>query len=222
MARVLVIPDLHIPFEHKRALDFCCRVRDKFKCDTYVQEGDLFDQYSMSRYPKDPDAMNAKDEFNLSKTRVSRWIKEFPKMVITTGNHCVRILKRIRDAGIPPSMLVKTFNTLWGLPDSWKFINRYVVDGVTYIHGAKSGEYAHANTARDERSNIVIAHTHSTGGVHWTANYKSAMFGMNVGCLIDETTYAFFYANEMTRRPVLGCGVIIDGFPTFIPMGVSK
>lgn len=218
MSRVLVIPDLHIPFVHKKALDFCCRLRDKYKCDTIVQLGDLFDQYAVSRYPKDPDAMTTREEFTKSNIIASRWVKEFPKMTITIGNHCVRLFKRIRDAGIPSNMLIKSFNTLWNLPDTWKWVDRFKKDGVTFIHGAKSGEYAHANTARDNRCNTVIGHTHSTGGVHYTSSFENTIFGMNCGCLIDDKTYAFAYANELTRRPVLGAGIVIDGKPTWEAM----
>jgi hypothetical protein len=218
MSNVLYIPDLHIPFEHRDALRFVCKVRDKYKCDTIIQGGDLFDNYAWSRYIKDPDSLTPRREFNISKARIKYWVKEFPVMTITTGNHCIRLMKKLKEVGIPADMIKQSFNDLWGVPDTWKWVDRYKFDGILYIHGAKSGEYAHVNNAKDMRCNTISCHTHSSGGIHFLANYEKNIFGMNGGCLVNDKTYAFYYANEFTRRPVLGCGVVIDGYPQFIPL----
>lgn len=46
------------------------------------------------------------------------------------------------------------------------------------------------------------------------------IFGLSTGCGIDEAAYAFAYGGEMRRKPVLGCGVIVDEGKAayFIPM----
>lgn len=39
---------------------------------------------------------------------------------------------------------------------------------------------------------------------------------MNVGCGLDITAYAMAYAKPFPVRPVLGCGVVLDGsYATF-------
>ena len=40
MSRILVIPDLQVPFQHKYALTFLKRVRDQYKTDTVICVGD--------------------------------------------------------------------------------------------------------------------------------------------------------------------------------------
>lgn len=215
---ILCIPDTHIPFQHKNALKFTCKVRDKYKIDRVVFMGDLTDQYSLSRYAKDPDALTTTHEFDLSKKEISRWIKEFPKAQVVIGNHESRIVKRLADVGIPSNLLFKTFNELWDIPKTWVWDHEVFLDGITFIHGVKSGPNAHILTAKDYRTSTVVAHTHSTLAVNWMSGPTDSIFAMNSGCLIDERAMAFKYASEMTSRPVLGCGVIIDGNPIVIKM----
>ena len=54
----------------------------------------------------------------------------------------------------------------------------------------------------------VIGHTHSSAGVHYTANERDTIFGMNVGCGIDVKRYAFAYGKDFPRKPIISCGVV--------------
>lgn len=218
MSNILHIPDLHIPFHHKKALSFVARVRDKYKCDKVILGGDVFDQYSMSRYGKDADALTTREEFERAKYEIQRWVKVFPKVEITTGNHDIRLIKRLSEVGIPANLLMKTFNEIWELPKTWTWHDQIIKDDIVFIHGVKSGMYAHINTARDYRKSTVICHTHSSLGVHHLTGPSDSIFAMNTGCLIDDKTYAFAYATDFTSRPVLGCGVITNGVPQVIRM----
>jgi len=218
MSRVLCIPDLHSPFIHKRALKFCRTINEEYSCDRVVIVGDLFDQYCFSRYAKDPDSLSPRSEIEKAKRQIHSWVEAFPSVDITYGNHDMRLFKRLRESNIPPDMFVKSYNKIFGLPDTWRWSDKITVDRVLYMHGSKAGEYSHVNIAKDLRRSVVSGHTHSSGGVHYISSYDDTIFGMNVGCLIDSNCYAFAYASEMTRQPVLGAGVIIDGFPTFIPL----
>jgi hypothetical protein len=56
---VLVIPDLHCPFEHPDALEFLRAVKKRFMPSVFVCLGDEIDAHAFSRYPKDPDGMSA-------------------------------------------------------------------------------------------------------------------------------------------------------------------
>src|SRR5574343_1995749 len=92
---VLVISDLHIPFENKDALSFCLDVYHKYKCDDVVSIGDLFDVYSLSRYTKSPSGFNVTDEFKTAKEKIKQWVKYFPKITCLVGNHEARINKKL-------------------------------------------------------------------------------------------------------------------------------
>jgi hypothetical protein len=218
MANVLHIPDLHSPFIHKHALKFVKKVYKDYGCDTVIFGGDVFDQYSWSRYPTDPNVLTGRQEFKRAKRQIASWVDVFPEVTITTGNHDLRFFKRLKESRIPEEMVVHNFNEIWGLPDTWNWVNQYKIDNVIYMHGARSGENAHVTNAKDNRCSTVSCHTHSTGGVEYMANRENQIFAMNTGCLVNDREVGFAYANDLTRRPVLGCGVILDGFPVFVPL----
>jgi hypothetical protein len=45
---------------------------------------------------------------------------------------------------------------------------------------------------------------------------------MRVGCMIDDESLAFEYNKTTLQRPVIGCGIIINGQPSLIPMVLNK
>ena len=45
---------------------------------------------------------------------------------------------------------------------------------------------------------------------------------MMVGCLIDDKALAFEYNKTTVGRPIIGCGIIIEGQPMLIPMILDK
>ena len=45
---------------------------------------------------------------------------------------------------------------------------------------------------------------------------------MNVGCGIDAKAYAFNYGKDSRKKPILSCGVVIDGKPYLEIMTLDK
>jgi hypothetical protein len=41
---------------------------------------------------------------------------------------------------------------------------------------------------------------------------------MTIGCLIDDASLAFAYNKNTLKRPIIGCGAILDGQPKLLPM----
>jgi hypothetical protein len=49
------------------------------------------------------------------------------------------------------------------------------------------------------------------------------IFGLNVGCGIDIDSYAMEYGRPFSKRPTLGCGVVIGGQAgLFVPMPLGS
>lgn len=213
---VLIVSDLHIPFEHKNALKFVSNTYKNYNCNEIVFIGDVFDVYSLSKYTKSPSSYNVIDEFNLSIKKIKEWSKEFPIAKCVLGNHEIRINKKLTENGIPKEF-IKTFNELWELPNTWKWKYEFIINNIHYLHGNRDGMYSHVNIARDIRESVVTGHTHSSGGTHFLSNFSNTIFAMNVGCLINKDSYAFNYSGEQSRKQVLGCGVVLNNFPIFIP-----
>jgi hypothetical protein len=221
-SRILVIPDMQIPFEHKDSLPFIQAVAEHYETDIVVNVGDEVDQMGLSRFDPDPDAPGPGPELKLAKKHLAKWYEAFPEMFICESNHTARVYKAAYMAGIPEDYL-RTVPEWLGAPEGWEWANSWEIDGIKFEHGdAQGGMHAAMNLAMRNRKSTVIGHHHSHGGVRYMANDDEMIFGMNVGCLIDFHSIAFRYAKMAAYKPTLGCGVIIEGVPHFIPMFTTK
>lgn len=219
--RVLVIPDLQCPFEHKDALPFMSAVADAVEPTSVVCIGDSMDAHALSRWAHDPDGYSAGHEYQSALAHLHPWYDRFPIVKEVISNHNERIAKRVFDAGIPRAMM-KTYEDVMEYPEGWSIHPWVEVGGVLYEHGhAHGGMYAARNAAACNGQSTVIGHHHSHGSVFYIANRKRMIFGMNVGCLIDINAYAFAYAAESKFKPTLGCGVVLHGVPYFVPMLIN-
>src|SRR3989337_1415405 len=93
--RVLVIPDLQCPFEHKQAIPFLLAIKNRFKTSRVVCIGDSMDAHAMSRWAHDPDGMSAGDEYMASLRSLRKLYKAFPNAQEVVSNHNDRIAKRV-------------------------------------------------------------------------------------------------------------------------------
>ncbi len=69
---------------------------------------------------------------------------------------------------------------------------------------------------------FVQGHHHGTFEVIYNGTPDALNWGMSVGCLIDDHQLAFAYNKNTLKRPVIGCGAIIDGQPRLLPMVMAK
>lgn len=207
---VLIIADLHLPYEHKRYLDFVVEIRDRCKCGTVVQIGDLVDHHAISFHTPDPEAPGPADEMKKVDKKLPAWFKAFPKVKICKGNHDIRPSRKGKTVGLP-MRLFKPFNERWNMPKGWEYDYEYVINNVLYKHGTGSGsKFSHVLAAERARMSTVIGHTHSVCGVEYLASSRDCIFGMNVGSGIDRKSFAFAYGNDFPRKPIISCGIVTD------------
>lgn len=222
MSVVLVIPDLHIPFHHTDALPFLKAVKRKYKPTNVVNLGDFEDWHSISMHDHDPDGMSPGAELTKLRELSKPFMKLFPDMLTCTSNHGSLPFRRAFKFGMP-SQLIKSYKEILQAPKGWKWADSWEIDGVIYEHGDPfSGQNAALKAAEQNMQSTVIGHVHSFAGIQYSANSKCLIFGFNCGCLIDRSAYAFAYAKKIKRKPILGCGIVIDGIPTFIPMQLNR
>jgi len=219
---VLVIPDLQIPYEHPDALAFMLAVRDHVGTDQVVCIGDEVDQMALSSFDPDPDGPGAGPELKKALRRLKKWYTEFPNVLVATSNHTGRVQKKAFKAGIPEAYL-RPVEDWMQAPPGWSWHDSFEIDGVRYEHGdAQGGMYAARNICIKNRQSTVIGHHHSNAGIAYVANESEMIFGMNVGCLVDIGAIAFKYARLNAFKVTLGCGVVLEGVPFFIPMLLKK
>lgn len=216
--RVLVIPDLQIPYEHPDSLPFLEEVYFAIEATKVACIGDEVDQMALSMFDPDPEGMGPGPELRVALDRLKYWYQSFPEVQVATSNHTGRIQKKAFKAGIPDAYL-RPIEEWMQAPEGWSWHDSFEIDGVRYEHGdAQGGMYAARNLALRNRQSTVIGHHHAHGGVFYVSNHTNTIFGMNVGCLVDNSSIAFKYGRLSAYKPTLGCGVVIEGIPFFVPM----
>ena len=221
MSRVLVIGDTHAPCMHPGYPDFLHSIFDQWQCDRIIHIGDLVDWASINYHPKAPSLKNSELEFEQAMKQVQILYSLFPNVDWLIGNHDALSERQALDVGLP-KLVLKDYTKLWRV-DNWKAYPRYAdlfVDGVIYRHGDKGrgGLMPAFFNAQSEFRSCVQGHYHSSAGVMYGANQKCRYFGLQVGCGVDIKKAAMEYGVKYAKRPVLGCGVVIDGTPMFEPM----
>ena len=215
-SRVLIIGDLHCPFDLDKYLDHCIETYNNFNCNQVVFIGDLLDNHAGSYHESDPNGYGAGDELEFAIKRIKRWYKAFPNAVVTIGNHD-RIVPRKMMTGGLPSQWNKSYAEVLNTPN-WEFVTDYYIDDVRYTHGDKSGKPRTA--AKRDMQSTVSGHYHTDMYCETYVGRKHRVFALAVGCGIDEKSYAMAYM-QGGKKPAIGCGVVINGdYAINVPMNL--
>ena len=211
---VLVIPDLHYPVARRGHIDFLKKQADIWQPTRIVCIGDIVDNCAYSFHKKPGSLLDPLKEREAALKDIAKLVKEFPKADLLTGNHDALVARRAEEIGLDISTL-KSFNAYWELPSTWKVHPRFhqlKIDGTIYAHGdrAKGGATPAIANAKELFCSYVQGHTHGAAGVNWHVNGVSRIFGLNVGCLVDDRALAMAYGKVYNKRGVLGCGVVTD------------
>lgn len=225
MARVLIIGDVHAPCMHDGYIDFLQGIQDAWATDQTVMIGDLVDWSSISYHPKAPSLKNSEAEFEQAFEQVQNLRDAFPVADWMIGNHDSLTERQATDLGLPLQVL-KDYNQLWELPQ-WTIHKRFadlIIDGTIYRHGdkGKGGAMPAFANAQAEFTSVVQGHFHAAAGVLFGANHAMRYFGMQVGCGTDYRKAAMQYGVKYSKKPILGCGVVVDGTPVFEPMHLGN
>jgi hypothetical protein len=108
----LLVPDLHLPYQHRDAFSFL---------------GALNDYYKFERVLCETDALNSEDEFELAMAHSRKLQGMFPHMVITIGNHDAIPVRQAQAVGLPLGML-SDFNKVYGLETTWQWVDQHWFD----------------------------------------------------------------------------------------------
>jgi len=213
-ARVLVIGDLHAPFEHKDYLNHCKAVAKEYKTTHTIFIGDVIDSHAASFHDSDVDGYSAGHELREARVKLQDWHKAFPNADVVIGNHDLIFARKIKASGVP-SEVMRSLTEILNVP-SWRFKMKYIYDDVLYLHG--QGVTARTKALRTGLS-VVQGHRHTEGYVWFQPTEMKQLWGMQVGTGIDVEAYAFDYAKDHPPA-VLSCGVILrEGrLPILIPM----
>ena len=202
--RILIIGDLHCPFELEGYHQHCLDTYAKFNCNQVIFIGDCLDNHYSSYHETDANGMGGADELQTAINRLKKWYKSFPIADVIIGNHDRMIMRKAQTSDIP-SEWIKSYNEVLGT--DWNWTERIVYDGVQFVHG----EGGTARTkAKNDMMSTIQGHIHTQAYCEWLVGRNFRVFAMQVGCGIDAKSYAAAYARHF-KRQAIGCAVVLGG-----------
>ena len=217
--RILLISDMHIPYNHKDTLSFLAYLKAKYRPTRVICLGDELDKHSLSYHESDPDLPNAADELRLALPVIAELHKMFPKMDILDSNHGSLVYRKAKTHGIPKHY-IKSYNDVLGVDDGWKWHFDLMItlpDGnKCYLHHGKTARCL--QLAEKMGCCAVEGHYHNSFSIEYYSTPFALNWAMQVGCFVDFKSLAFSYANVNIKRPIIGTGLIIDSQPVLAPM----
>lgn len=211
---ILIIGDIHAPFNLKEYLRFCRIQQEKFKCGRVIFIGDLIDNHYSSYHETNPDGLSAGDELDLAISEIQEYYKVFPNADVIIGNHDRLVYRKAFSSGVSKRW-IKEYKEVLNTPN-WNFVENIEIYGVNINHG--EGGTARIKMKKELQSQVQ-GHLHSDLYVEFIVGKNFRIFGLQVGCGIDFKSYAMEYGKNF-KKPAIGCGVLLNKgtLPIAIPM----
>jgi predicted phosphodiesterase len=222
MNNCLIISDTHAPYQHRDTLKFLASIQYAYDIQLVKHSGDLADNHTASYHEIEYGTLSAEEEFKHTRKFVSQLNELFPDMTIVLGNHCRLSERKAKTANIPQEHL-KSYNMLYDV--DWKWVDKDYFKINKYQHCllTHSQSSSTLNNAKNHSHCCIQGHHHGSFGIEYFSDTETLRWAMTVGCLVDPHSPAFNYARYSTnKRPILGCGAIIEDRPILIPMQLTK
>lgn len=223
MDNTCIISDTHFPYHHRDTFNFLKAIAYAYDIKIWKHSGDLADNHTASYHELEYGVMSAKDEYKAAR-RAAQKLNEIvgDGMVVVLGNHCKLNHRKAKTAGIAEDVL-KSYNEVYGVNWDWKDKDYFNIVGKQNCLLSHSQSSSTLNNAKQHSHCTIQGHHHGSFGVEYFADTETIRWAMTVGCLVDPHSPAFNYAKGMTiKRPILGCGAIIENAPILIPMVLTK
>jgi len=224
-SRVLIISDLHMPFQHPQAIQFLSKLHKKWKFTRIFSIGDIVDLASVqATRPSDPEVESPLFEIGKATKEIRKLEKLFPSMDILKGNHDLRIERKAEHFGIPRTML-KDLNDIFDIKADWRWHDKYILTlpsnhKVFLTHNFKNNVLI---SSKELGCSFISGHFHTQANVSWWSSPTSLNFAMSTGCLINPKAPAMKYQKLFIKRPILSCGMLIEGIgPIIQPMYLNQ
>lgn len=222
-SRILVISDLHAPFEHQDAVAFLKAIKKKYKPTRVILTGDEIDNHAISFHDSDPDLSSAGDELEQAIKALQPIYKLFPKAEVLESNHGSLVFRKALAGGLSTKFF-KSPGEIIKAPKGWTWhfdISLKLPNGTDcYFHHSKGANVKKNSQAMG--SSFIQGHHHESFEIQYWGNPNALLFGMTVGCLVNPHSLAMAYNKNNLRRPVIGLGLIIDSIPILVPMVLNK
>ena len=152
---------------------------------------------------------------------IKPFYEAFPVAKVCIGNHDAIIARKAFASGVSKKWL-KDFHEVLGTP-GWDFQQQHIIDDVLYVHGTGSSGKGAARRVREWQTSLVQGHIHTEAYIDWYCTKDKRLFCMQVGCGVDDRSYAMAYAKNFTKKYIVSCGVVTQKgtLPIVIPMDLT-
>ena len=213
LERILFVPDMHVPYEDKRAVELMLKAAREFKPDRVIILGDAADFFSVSSHSKDPNrALKLDVEIAAVKKRL-RQIKELgaKSNIFIAGNHEDRLTRYLMDKAPEMANLI----SIPGLLELDKIGFEYVPYKEHYKFGklymthdvGQAGRYAAHKALDTFQHNTLIGHTHRLGYLVEGNAEGEAHLGAMFGWLGDTKSADYMHQIKAKRDWAHGFGI---------------
>lgn len=222
-SRILVIPDLHLPYGHPDAFDFLSKINKLLQPTRVICLGDEVDFHSLSFHSSDPDLDSAGKELQKAVGQVEYLKNIFPVMELCESNHGSMVYRKAKFNNMPRHVL-RSYNEVLGVDDGWSWHESIILTlpngrRCKFIHSASPNVLLASQTAG---MSLVQGHYHSLFDCRFWDGGDGVHFAITSGCLIDYISYAFAYAKNQLKRQQLGVTFIENSIPNLILMIVDQ
>lgn len=219
---ILVISDLHTPYEHRDTVAFLKALKKKYKFDTVVCIGDEIDNHAISFHDSDPDLQSAGDELKNAIKHMQPIYKLFPKVTVIESNHGSLVYRKAKANGLPKAVF-RTYNQVLEAPKGWEWKIDLKLDtslGPIYFCHGKSG--TPGRLASQYGMSCIQGHFHEKAQITYISTPEKLMFDAHTGCLVNDKNLAFEYNKINPKRPIVSLIVVINGIPHIEPMIIKN
>ena len=202
--RILVISDMHLPYQHKDAIKFLAEIKKEFKPDRVINIGDLLDFHAISMHTHDPDLASAGHELTMARKYVKELESIYPQVTEVDSNHSSLVYRRAIKYGMSREFL-KEYGDFLGTK-KWNWVDDLTLtmsngQRCFFTHGRSADVLKVSQTMG---MSAVQGHYHTKFVVSYWANPDNLFFAMNVGCLINQKSLSMNYAKNFRTRFILG------------------
>jgi predicted phosphodiesterase len=220
----LLLPDLHAPYEDKRAWSCFLDVVRRWKPDVFICLGDFGDCAAISAHPKDPKRVLPFRE-EIKGIRAARRRLEdaldaagCSQRHMIQGNHDTRISRFVNERAPELVDLVQDWTEAYGLGEDWNvtpYKESLQIGHLRMTHDVgRAGANAARQTLADVGENIAFGHTHRIQVVYGGTVAGRKLVGATLGWLGDPEAIDYRHRDSVRRDSTHGFGafhMLADG-----------
>ena len=217
-----IISDIHWPFHSQKVIDRFLEFVGDVKPEYIFLNGDAWDMYAHSKFPKSLNIYTPRDEENLSRDLNVKFWKEvyirspLSKGTQKTGNHDFRPMKRVLEqypeAEDWISDRLKKLFTFDNVISDMDPRNETIIGDIAIFHGYLSQLGSHRDFTM---YNAIVGHTHKPGIVYRQLR-DMVLWEMNSGYAGDPEAKGLSYTSQKITNWVNAFGAVDKDGPRII------